>query len=119
MNPRERFRRPVTKFLGLALADDVFVDNVSPESLDNRWVPSTAGSRTFAMKPEMKDVPILRKMMPNGQTHSREIWSAMSVNSMLGQVCLDAGYTEPVTAYSFRRGVANNMEGKRRVSPIE
>ncbi|KAF1924803.1 uncharacterized protein M421DRAFT_271125 [Didymella exigua CBS 183.55] len=49
-------------------------------------------------------------MMPNGQTHPTEICSAMSVNTMLGQVCLDAGYTEPVTAYTFRRGVANNME---------
>ena len=101
------------KFLALALADDVFVDNVTPESLDNRWVPPTAGSKVFAIKAEMKDVPVLRKMMPSGGTHPTEIWSAMSVNSMLGQVCLDAGYTEPVTAYSFRRGVANNMEGKK------
>ncbi|KAF2629284.1 hypothetical protein BU25DRAFT_420158 [Macroventuria anomochaeta] len=58
----------------------------------------------------MKDIPIIRKMMPDGQTHPYQIWSAMSVNSALGQVCLDAGYTEPVTTYSFRRGVANNME---------
>ena len=101
------------KFLALTLADDVFIDNVSPESLDDRWVPPTAGSRVLPIKAEMKDMPILRKMMPSGQTHPREIWNAVSVNSMLGQVCLDAGSTEPVTAYSFRRGVANNIEGKK------
>ena len=100
------------KFLALALADDIFVDDVSPKSLDNRWIPPTAGSRVFAIKPEKRDIPIIRKMMPNGETHPREIWSAMSVNTVLGQVCLDAGYTEPVTTYSFRRGVANNMEGE-------
>ncbi|KAJ4364737.1 hypothetical protein N0V95_000684 [Ascochyta clinopodiicola] len=34
----------------------------------------------------------------------------MSVNTILGDICRDAGYTEPVTAYTFRRGVANKME---------
>lgn len=111
-DPSERFRCPVRKFLALALADKVFVDDITPESLDNRWVSPTAGSRTFAIKPDKKDIPVIRKMMANGQTHSREIWTAMSLTTMLGHVCLDAGYTEPVTAYSFRRGVANKMEGK-------
>lgn len=41
-------------------------------------------------------------MLPNGRTDPRKIWSAMAVNHILKDLCMDAGYTEPVTAYSFR-----------------
>lgn len=112
-DPQERYKCPVRKFLALALADDVFIDEVTPESLDNRWVLPTAGSRIFAIKTEKKNLPVVRRMLPNGQISPTNIWSAMSVNTMLGDICRDAGYVEPVTAYTFRRGVANKMEGER------
>lgn len=111
--PQERYKCPVRKFLALALADDVFVDKVTPESLDSRRISPTAESRIFQIRADKKNVPILRKFLANGQTDPTQIWSAMSLNTILGDICREAGYTEPVTAYTFRRGVANSMEGKR------
>ena len=82
-NPKERFRCPVRKFLALDLADKVFVEGITPESLDNRCVLPTANSKQFAIKPDKKNIPILRRMMPNGQPHSSEIWTGMSLTTML------------------------------------
>ena len=113
MDPKERFKCPVRKFLALALADDVFAHHVSAESLDNRWVPSTAGSRMFAIREDKKSLPIFCKMLPGGAVSGTEIMSAMSTNNFLKEICDECGYTEPVTTYTFRHGVANKMEGKR------
>jgi hypothetical protein len=40
------------------------------------------------------DVPIVLKILANHQTSRTEIWSAMSVNTILGDICRDAGYGE-------------------------
>lgn len=112
MDPKERFKCPVRKFLALALADDVFANQISPESLNNRWVLPTAGSRIFEIREDKKNLPIFRKMLPGGAVSETCIMSAMSTNTLLKEICEECGYTEPVTTYSLRRGVANKLEGK-------
>jgi hypothetical protein len=40
------------------------------------------------------DVPVVLKILANHQTSRTKIWSAMSVNTMLGDIYRDAGYGE-------------------------
>ena len=84
LDSRVRFRCPVRKFLALALANDVFVDNITPESLNNCWIAPTANSRVLAIKAEMNNIPIICVINADSLTHLTKIWSRMSVNALLG-----------------------------------
>ncbi|KAF1922500.1 uncharacterized protein M421DRAFT_10501 [Didymella exigua CBS 183.55] len=110
MDPKERFKCPVRKFIALALADDVFVQQMSPKDFDNRWVPTSAGSRLFGIKEDKQSLPVFRKMLPGGAVSPDRIMTAMSTTTFLKEICEECGYTEPVTTYTFRRGVANKLE---------
>jgi hypothetical protein len=39
--------------------------------------------------------------------------TACSSNALIKDICEQCGYTEPVTTYTFQRGVANKLEGNR------
>jgi integrase len=110
MDPTVRWRCPFRKFLALALADNVFTHQRTPEDFDDRWISPTAASRTFQIKEDKKCLPLLRKIQGH-RISSSKILSAMSMNAVLKELCEDAGYTERVTCYSFRRGFANKAEG--------
>lgn len=110
MEPRERFRCPVRKFLALALADDVFVEQKTPEDFENRWIRPTANSRIFEIKDEKKNLPIFRKV-EGTKISSDRIMTAVSSSALIKDICEQCGYKEPVTTYTFRRGVANKLEG--------
>jgi integrase len=110
MNPAEYFRCPVRMFLALALADDVFVEQNKPEDFEVRFIPPTANSRSFSIKETKKRLPIFRTFDRDRMSETKML-SATSASKILSDICKDCGYTEPVTAYTFRRGVANKLEG--------
>jgi hypothetical protein len=102
----------VRKFLALALADDVFVQQKAPEEFEDRWIGTTATSRTFEISDDKKRLPIFRKL-EGKRVSSSAIMTACSSNALIKDICEQCGYTEPVTTYTFRRGVANKLEGNR------
>ncbi|KAF2744175.1 hypothetical protein M011DRAFT_450125 [Sporormia fimetaria CBS 119925] len=109
MDPTQRYRCPIRKFLALALADDVFVNQRLPEDFDNRWIRPTASSRVFEIKEEKRNLPLCRKIDGLRVSETR-MQTASSLNRILKDICEQCGYTEPVTTYTFRRGVANKVE---------
>jgi hypothetical protein len=110
MNPKLRYRCAIRKFLALALADDVFVHYKAPEDFENRWMSTTATSRELHIRDDKKNIPIFRKA-EGSQISSTLIMAATSTNYFVKDICEQCGYPEPVTTYTFRRGMANNMEG--------
>jgi hypothetical protein len=112
IEPTKRYWCPVRKFLALALADDVFVQQKAPEEFEDRWIGTTATSRTFEISDDKKRLPIFRKL-EGKQVSSSAIMTACSSNALIKDICEQCGYTEPVTTYTFRRGVANKLEGNR------
>lgn len=112
MDSTKRWRCPVRKILALALADDVFVHVKSPEELGDRWMNRTARSRIIEIKAEKRHLPILRRIEDKKVSES-QIMSAPALNSLVKDICEQCGYTENVTACTFRRGFANKVEGER------
>ena len=112
IEPTKRYRCPVRKFLALALADDVFVQQKAPEEFEDRWIGTTATSRTFEISDDKKRLLMFRKL-EGRRVSSSEIMTACFSNALIKDICEQCGYTEPVTTYTFRRGVANKLEGNR------
>lgn len=104
---------PVRWFLYLALADNVFTGNKTLSDFEKRSLSSTAESYLFQIKPEKKELPIIRMMDQDGESVSMtRILSASALHHSLKQLGYRCGYKEIVTCYAFRRGFANGIEGK-------
>jgi hypothetical protein len=112
IEPTKRYRCPVRKFLALALADDVFVQQKEPKDFENRWIQTTATLRAFEISDDKKRLPIFRKL-EGKRVSSSAIMTACSSNALIKDICEQCGYTESATIYTFRRGVANKLEGNR------
>ncbi|KAF2744366.1 hypothetical protein M011DRAFT_171687 [Sporormia fimetaria CBS 119925] len=109
MDPTQRYKCPIRKFLALALADDVFANQHSPEQFDDRWIRSTAKSKIFEIKEEKRNLPLFRRIVGKRVSETM-MQTACSTNAFLKDICEQCGYLEPVTTYTFRRGVANKVE---------
>lgn len=110
MDPKQRFKCPVRKFRALALADDVFIQHKSPEDFENRWIRPTAILRSFNIKEDKRRLTVFRKTVGKRILETKII-TACSSNALIKDICKQCGYAEPVTTYTFRRGVANKVEG--------
>lgn len=95
-------------FLGLALADNVFTE-LSLSTLDDRRIPMSSNSRRFGIREGKKDMPILR--MLTGGARKGKVLSASSLYHELKDLGQRCGYEKPISAYCFRRGFANGIDG--------
>ncbi|KAF2272252.1 uncharacterized protein EI97DRAFT_504387 [Westerdykella ornata] len=102
---------PVRWFLYLALADDVFRDNIN---FDERCLSPTVTSVKFPIKQEKENLPVLRAMDgPGGKSISpNRLWNAANLSTALAALGRRCGYKDTVSPYSVRRGFANGIEGK-------
>ncbi|KAF2866590.1 hypothetical protein BDV95DRAFT_203713 [Massariosphaeria phaeospora] len=105
------YRCLVWKFLALALADNVFDEQKAPEDFEDRRIRATATSRTFQIGDDKKKLLIFRKL-EGKRVSSTAIMTGASSNALITDICEQCGYTETVTTYTFRRGVANKLEAK-------
>ena len=98
---------PIVHFLGLALANDVFVD-LSLSSLADRVIPVYANLRSFIVREDKKSLPICR--MFTGPREGRVTSASSSIHQFeaLGKRC---GYKETTSGYCFRREFANGIDG--------
>ncbi|KAF1978401.1 hypothetical protein BU23DRAFT_564002 [Bimuria novae-zelandiae CBS 107.79] len=100
---------PVVHFLALALADDVFTELSLPH-LQERKIPIGSNSHRFAIKEDKKDLSILR--MFTGRPHRKgQIVAASSFYHQILELGRRCGYEKPISAYCFRRGFQNGIDG--------
>jgi hypothetical protein len=110
MEEEKRLTCPVTVFLGLALADDVFVKEKTAQAFATRSIPETTNSMTIPIRKEKGETPILRTM--NGSAiDTTKILKASSLHHALISLGQRCGYKERISAYAFRRGFASSIVG--------
>lgn len=110
MDPAKRFACPVAAFLGLALADDVFVKEKTAEAFATRSIRNTTFSKNFPIRKEKEDTLILRII--NGVVvDPSKILKASSLHHALKALGQRCRYKEDITAYAFHRGFANGIDG--------
>lgn len=107
-----RYMCPVTWFLSLAFADNVFQDLSSHEDLAKARPP--AGSFLFRARynKDALDRPIMRNTRADGTLSADRIWTYDCFNTALRGVGQRAGYKENLSAYCFRRAFAHAVQSQ-------
>ena len=103
---------PVTHFMALALADNVFEDCNSFQDIDAKKLPLGSSLYKYRYKPEAKKRPILRSICNNGLVSENDILTYNCFNNMLKGIGQRAGYEDRLSAYCFRRAYAKAVESK-------
>jgi hypothetical protein len=107
-----RYMCPVTWFLSLAFADNVFQDLSSFEDLAKVRPPPGGSLYRARYKKDALDCPIMRNTCADGSLSSHRIWTYDCFNSALRGVGQRAGYKENLSAYCFRRAFAHAVQSK-------
>lgn len=69
----------------------------------------SSNSRRFSIREDKKGMPILR--MLTGSAPNGKVLSASSLYHALKDLAQRYGYEKPISAYCFRRGFANGIDG--------
>ncbi|KAF1360100.1 hypothetical protein EJ07DRAFT_118025 [Lizonia empirigonia] len=101
---------PVTHFMALALADEVFEDCKSFQDIEAKELPPGSSLYKYRYKPEAKSKPILRSIRNNGSVSENDILTYNCFNNMLKGLGQRAGYEDRLSAYCFRRAYAKAVE---------
>jgi hypothetical protein len=110
--PGERHMCPVTSFLSLAFADDVFSDLDSYQQL--AATKPRAGSSMYKAryKTAALELPVMRGMLADGAISTDRIWTYDCFRVALKGAGQRASYQENLSGYCFRRGFARSVESK-------
>jgi hypothetical protein len=110
--PSKRYMCPVTWFLALAFADDVFQDIRS--YLDLNSIRPIEGSLKYTAryKADALQRPVMRGMRANRSMSQGRIWTYDCFNTALKGVGRRAGFQDNLSAYCFRRAFAQTVKGK-------
>jgi hypothetical protein len=102
---------PVTWFLAQALADRVFEDVESIDDMESREIPPGASRYTFRYRSGKDTQPIMRGVRPDGTISDNNIWNYNCFSNQIKSLGQRAGYEDRLSAYCFRRGYANAIQG--------
>ncbi|KAF2727585.1 hypothetical protein EJ04DRAFT_594441, partial [Polyplosphaeria fusca] len=102
---------PIRTFVALALADEAFEGPQSPSDFSHRSLPSTAISKVYPIRADKLKTPVVRATSGTS-IHPTRILSASTLHQHLEKIGQRCGYKDNITAYAFRRGFANGIEGK-------
>lgn len=105
---------PLTIFFALAVADGA----LDMAQLQDRSIDAGANSKPIKIKEEMLEVPILRATKDQIIISDEAILKYNSLEYMLVKLGERAGYEEPLSAYTFRRGVGNALDSKCHFSQL-
>lgn len=110
--PLMRYMCPVTWFLSLAFAGNVFQDLSSHGDLAK--ARPLAGSSLYRAryKKDTLDRPIMRNTQADGTLSADQIWTYNCFNTALRGVRQRAGYKENLSAYCFRRAFAHAVQSQ-------
>ncbi|KAI9785817.1 MAG: hypothetical protein M1816_008209 [Peltula sp. TS41687] len=107
---------PIIHFLAIAFADNAFdSEKISkPEDIYNLQVPTNLNSIQIKWKPDMQDKPIFRRATRTADGIRISLDKALAYdtcNKNLKRLGRSAGFSDNVTLYCLRRGVANVVDG--------
>lgn len=102
----------VPYLLALAFADGAFFYLNSPEELE-RWNPEEP--TRLLWKSDMEEKPILRMVTRSSGVSERPLIRQTFCYLFRAIVC-NAGYYKIITIYSLRRGLANRIDSKNRLT---
>ncbi|KAI9882877.1 MAG: Serine/threonine-protein kinase tel1 [Watsoniomyces obsoletus] len=107
---QDRSLCPVSYFLAMALADDVFQGISDPSQFAKLDVPSGRESFILPYKLDKIKVPILRSAKLDRSISSTKIITSQKVTQYIGNLGIRAGYGKRLYSYSFRRGQAQTTD---------
>jgi hypothetical protein len=96
--------------MGFALADDAY--HGLAEAIRSPHLAASASSFKFPLKPGKSDLPVCRRRVPDNSISSA-IMTGFSLSEHLYDLGLRCGYKDKVSAYAFRRGCGNALDGMR------
>ncbi|KAH9828465.1 Protein of unknown function (DUF3435) [Teratosphaeria destructans] len=101
---------PVAVILALGIADEVFKDIVCPEDLLRLRFQPGQEVIPIRIRPEKKNLPILRRIDRSDNVSVSEIMTADQLCKHLTRLGWRAGYEENLGTYSFRRAFGNQLD---------
>jgi hypothetical protein len=104
-------RCPVTHFLALAFADEVFSTIHHPNQLQNFHIGSQ-NCILFQIKESKKDLLLFRNTQVDGGISQEQALFTKRFSSDLAQLGLRAGFKDILRSYCLLRGRGNAAEGK-------
>jgi hypothetical protein len=113
-----RGRCPITHFLGLAFADDVFEALQEPADLHRLQIGNHKKSLLFKIKDSKRQQPVFRFCKPNGEVSNDRILSHNELAFDLIELGYRAGFQDKLRAYNLRRGAANAVDGESSRVPV-
>jgi hypothetical protein len=108
-NPEDRSLCPITLFLALGLADEVFEGIHSFNDLEATKIEPGDSRVRYRCKPHAKSLPIMRLIDSSGEVSERRILSYNCSYIMLKGLGQRASYEETLTGYCFRRAFARAL----------
>ncbi|KAF2201612.1 hypothetical protein GQ43DRAFT_29730 [Delitschia confertaspora ATCC 74209] len=96
--------------LCLHWADAAIVGYKTIADLMSKRPPPGSTICRFRIEPEMAEIPIMRRINPDGKVSATKILTAGCLAKQILGVGQRAGYEEPLTPYCFRRGFGNNLD---------
>jgi hypothetical protein len=107
-----RGRCPVTHFLGLAFADEVFTSLRDPSQLQYLHMDKHKKSMPFRIRDSKKDLLVFRNTTPDGSISQDRALPYNKFAFELAQLGFRVGFKDILRSYNLRRGTANALEGK-------
>ncbi|KAH8595168.1 hypothetical protein B0O99DRAFT_687011 [Bisporella sp. PMI_857] len=112
-----RGRCPVSHFLGLAFADDIFVDLRKPGEL--KYLKSLGNNEGlhFRFKKTKQDMLIFRHCKKDNSIDPELSYNYNEASRDVAELGIRLGFRETLRMYNLRRGTANAIDGNAEVSP--
>lgn len=107
-----RGRCPITHFLGLAFADDAFLDLRKPSDLEYLRVPGCKHSVALTFKDDKLNVPLFRRCERDGRISDHRAMTYNELSRELVFLGIRVGFLGALRPYNLRRGTANSVDGK-------
>ncbi|KAI2788543.1 hypothetical protein POX_e06562 [Penicillium oxalicum] len=103
---------PIAQIVSFAFRDGAFENNLTPDLIWRLRVPKRSGSLPLRWKPEVLDIPLLRRLerTPYGyELHKTLPMTYNSSRQALRELGRDAKFEDDIGHYNYRRWAANEV----------
>lgn len=103
---------PIAQIVSFAFRDSAFENNLTPDLIWRLRVPKRSGSLPLRWKPEVLDIPLLRRLerTPYGyELHKTLPMTYNSSRQALRELGRDAKFEDDIGHYNYRRWAANEV----------
>ena len=110
--PSDRSLCPVTYFLALAFADNVFEGISKSSQLNKLSIPQDRDSLILPYRSDKTDLPIFRSSLSQSPDTIPQMLTVRQLADWTTELGMRAGYRERLYFYNFRKGQAHKLDGK-------